>query len=645
MEKNNGKEKRARELFVKEVQEKKAKKGWEYNRNLLETSLDSLITIGSDGIITDVNSATEKATGLPREKIIGTCFSEHFTDPEKARVGYKQAFDIGKVVDYELYLKHINGSSIPVSYNASVYKDNEGQIIGMLAVVRDISAIKKYEDEFIDFENNLESIVQQKTAEELVIANRELAFQNDEKEKRAAELLIANRELAFQNDEKEKRAAELVIANRELAFQNDEKEKRAEELVIANTELVFQNDEKERRAEELDIANKELFIEREKTEDLNKQLESRVTERTAQLEFVNKELASQNQEISYIGYHDFLTGLYNRAYFEEGKNRLDTPRQLPISIIMGDINGLKLINDGFGHSKGDELLIEIAKILKSCCREEDIVSRIGGDEFGILLPKTDSQSAQQICNRIYDTCKGYAVDGGSIYPSIALGYATKNIETETMDGIFMVAEESMSRHKLLESKSVHNSIISSIKAIMFEKSQETEEHAERMVELSRSIGLAMSLTEDQLNELELLSTLHDIGKMGMDAKILSKSGELTEEECSEMRKHPEVGFRIAQATSELRPIAEYILCHHERWDGTGYPQGIIGEQIPLLSRIVAIVDSFDAMTNDRAYRSAMTKGEAIEEIKRNSGTQFDPEIARVFVEKVLGQEWEQLNKI
>src|SRR5665647_2616625 len=121
MEKNNGKEKQARELFAKEVQEEKANKGWEYNRNLLETSLDSLITIGRDGIITDVNSATEKATGLPREKIIGTDFSEHFTDPEKARAGYKQVFDIGKVVDYELYLKHINGSSIPVLYLSLIH--------------------------------------------------------------------------------------------------------------------------------------------------------------------------------------------------------------------------------------------------------------------------------------------------------------------------------------------------------------------------------------------------------------------------------------------------------------------------------------------------------------------------------------------
>src|SRR5665648_3711 len=539
MEKNNGKEKRARELFAKEVQEEKANKGWNYNRNLLESSIDSLVTIGPDGIITDVNSATEKATGLPREKIIGTDFSEYFTEPDKARVGYKQVFDIGKVVDYELYLKHINGSSIPVLYNASVYKDNEGQIIGALAVARDISAIKKYEDELIDFKNNLELIVQQKTAE----------------------LIIANKELVFQNEEKDKRAAELIIANKELAL--------------------------------------------------------------------------QNEEILFLSHHDFLTGLYNRIFFEEEKKRLDTPRQLPISIIMGDINGLKLVNDGFGHSKGDEVLIEIAKILKSCCRKEDIISRIGGDEFGILLSKTDSKSAQLVCSRISDTCKGYALDGSSIYPSISVGHATKNIETETMVGIFMAAEESMSRQKLLESKSAHSSILASIKAIMFEKSQETEEHAERMVQLSKLIGLAMSLTDDQLNELELLSTLHDIGKMGISVDILSKPSKLSDEEWVEMRRHPEVGFRIAQATSELIPIAKYILCHHERWDGKGYPQGLIGEQIPLLSRIVAIVDSFDAMTNDRSYRSAMTKGEAIEEIRRNSGTQFDPDIVNIFIEKIL----------
>jgi PAS domain S-box-containing protein len=251
---------------------------------LLETSIDSLVTIGPDGIITDVNSATEKATGLPREKIIGTDFSEYFTEPDKARVGYKQVFDIGKVVDYELYLKHINGSSIPVLYNASVYKDNEGQIIGVLAVARDISAIKKYEDELIDFENNLELSVQQKTAE-LIIANKELVFQNEEKADRAAELVIANKELVFQNEEKDKRAAELVLANRELIFQTGEKADRAAELVIADKELVFQIGEKADRAAELVIADEELVFQIGEKAD-----------RAAELVIANKELVFQNEE-------------------------------------------------------------------------------------------------------------------------------------------------------------------------------------------------------------------------------------------------------------------------------------------------------------------------------------------------------------
>ncbi|KAF0092477.1 MAG: hypothetical protein FD141_661 [Fusobacteria bacterium] len=343
------------------------------------------------------------------------------------------------------------------------------------------------------------------------------------------------------------------------------------------------------------------------------------------------ELKKQNEEIAFISYHDYLTGLYNRSYFEEEKKRLDTPRQLPISVIMGDINGLKVINEGFGHSKGDEMIIEIARILKSSCRAEDIISRIGEDQFAILLPKTDEKSAQLICRRIHNACEVDALNDSLIYPSISLGCATKNFETEIMDDILIAAEESMYKQKLLESKSAHSSIIASIKVIMFEKSQETEEHAERIVQLSKDIGQAMSLTKDQLNDLELLSTLHDIGKMGVSPKILSKPGKLNNDDWIEMRKHPEVGYRIARATSELLPIADCILCHHERWDGKGYPQGLIGEEIPILSRIVAIADSYDAMTNDRVYRSAMTNEEAIEEMRRNSGTQFDPDILQLFL--------------
>ena len=664
MKKPNGNNKQSRETFKQEVREEKATRDWDYYRNLIEASLDSLVTIKPDGIITDINSATEMAFGLPRERIIGTDFPGYFTEPEKARIGCKQVFDNGKVVNHELYLKRTDRSSLPVSCNASVYTDKECQVIGALIVTRDISAAKKYEDELTNIGNGLKLHVQQKTAElviaqkklafqneekdmraaELLIANTELVFQNQEKDKRAAELVLANKELLFQTGEKADRAAELVIANKELAFQNVEKDMRAAELLIANTELVYQNEEKDKRAAELVLANKELLFQTGEKADraaelviANKELAFQNEEkdmRAVELQNANAELIFQNEEIAYISHHDFLTGLHNRIYFEEEKKRLDIQSQLPISIIVGDINGLKLVNDGFGHAKGDELLIIISKILKDCCREEDVVSRIGGDEFGIILPRTDSKQAQLLCVRISDACNGYALHKGLIYLSISLGYATKTKSTETMDTIVMTAEENMSTHKLLERKSVHSSIIASIKAIMFEKSQETEEHADRMVQLSKLVGKAMGLTERQLNELELLSTLHDIGKMGVSAEILSKPGKLSDREWVEIRKHPEIGFRIAQATSELIPIAEYILYHHERWDGKGYPEGLIGDKIPLLSRIVAIVDAFDAMTNDRAYRSAMTKNEAIEEIRRNSGTQFDPDISKVFIQQV-----------
>ena len=238
MEKNSRKEKRVKEALVKEVQKEKADREWQYDRILFETNIDSIVTIGLDGLITDANLATEKVTGLPREKIIGTYFSGICTNPEKASAGYKQVSDFGKLIDYELCVKHADGLSIPVLCNAAMYKDNEGQTIGMLVVAKDISAIKKHENELINLKNNLE----QKTAE-LVNANSELAFENREKDRRAADLIVANKELLFQNEEKDKRAAELIIADKELTFQSEEKRKQAKRTDVLkeqNIELEIQ---------------------------------------------------------------------------------------------------------------------------------------------------------------------------------------------------------------------------------------------------------------------------------------------------------------------------------------------------------------------------------------------------------------------
>ncbi|MEA4895547.1 MAG: diguanylate cyclase [Oscillospiraceae bacterium] len=343
------------------------------------------------------------------------------------------------------------------------------------------------------------------------------------------------------------------------------------------------------------------------------------------------------KEIQHLTNHDGLTGLFNRTVFDKKMIELDTPQQLPLSVIMGDINGLKLINDAFGHREGDKMLIEVAKILTSCVRNGDITARIGGDEFGILLPQTDSKTAHAVVDRIKIACELYAnrTDKETYYMSISLGYDTKLEAGEAFETVIKSAEEFMYRRKLLEYKSLHSSIITSIKTTMYEKSHETEEHTERMAALAKKLGGILKLTDKEIDELELLSMLHDIGKIGVEDSILTKCGSLTEDEWREMRRHPEIGFRIASAAPELRHVAEYILCHHERWDGKGYPQGLFGEEIPVLSRILSVVDSYDAMTNDRVYRKAIPEEDARAEILNNAGTQFDPRIAKIFVHEIL----------
>ncbi|HEY5467369.1 MAG TPA: HD domain-containing phosphohydrolase [Clostridia bacterium] len=347
----------------------------------------------------------------------------------------------------------------------------------------------------------------------------------------------------------------------------------------------------------------------------------------------------KEEEILYLNQYDILTGLFNRASFDAEKVLINIPVHWPISIIVGDINGLKLINNSFGFVIGDQLLKDVADILRKCCREEDILARIGGDEYCFLLPNTSSETAGRIQKRIEQVCMEIPLGKGaeSVKASISFGSSTKEDENLTFDEILRQAEDQMNRRKLLERRSLHSSIIASIHATLLEKSRETEQHAERLITLTSRIGEAMALSDGQLNDLSLLAALHDIGKIGIDDYILTKPGQLTEQEWVEMKKHPSIGYRIAQASPDLLPIAEYILSHHEYWNGKGYPQGLTGESIPLLSRILSVADAYDAMTQNRPYRLAMSSEEAISEISRSAGTQFDPEVVTAFL-RIIGDD-------
>lgn len=340
----------------------------------------------------------------------------------------------------------------------------------------------------------------------------------------------------------------------------------------------------------------------------------------------------QNEEIRYISQHDHLTGLYNRYFFETELNRLDTKRQLPLSIIMGDVNGLKLMNDAFSHLKGDEMLQKIAKILEMATRHEDVVCRWGGDEYAILLPQTTEAEANVIVHRIKTKLQSTSFE--VIQASMSIGLATKTMETQSIYDIIKTAEERMYREKLQEGKSMRNSLIATLEATLYEKSSETKEHADNMIELSRQMAHALSFNQDQINTITLVARLHDIGKITIKDRILKKEGKLTDEEWEEIKRHPEIGSRLVQNIPELSHISEGILCHHEHYDGTGYPQGLSGTEIPLVSRIVSIVDAYEVMTNGRVYRPAMSKKEAIQELQECAGTQFDPTLVDTFINMI-----------
>ncbi len=351
------------------------------------------------------------------------------------------------------------------------------------------------------------------------------------------------------------------------------------------------------------------------------------------------ERKKMEDNLFYLSYHDFLTGLNNRRYFEQALAKMDAEEMLPLSVIVGDINGVKLINDAFGHIKGDQLIIDTAKAMMAGYREGDVLARTGGDEFMLLMPKTDGDAALSVMQSIQLACGdiNQTIINEAFHISVALGSGTKLKREQPIEELVKIAEKDMYQRKVLESKSRHSAVLASIKVTLYEKNEETEEHCERLIKLSVSLGKKLNLSQKELDQLQLLSTLHDIGKIGIPERILNKPGKLDAEEWIEMKKHPQIGYRIANASLELAPIAEYILCHHERWDGTGYPQHLAGLQIPLLSRILSVVDAYDAMTQDRPYRKKLKQDTAVKELRQNAGTQFDPDIVKTFLEEVLAE--------
>ena len=345
------------------------------------------------------------------------------------------------------------------------------------------------------------------------------------------------------------------------------------------------------------------------------------------------EKIERQKEIEQLSLHDHLTGLYNRRYMQDSISRLDTARNLPLCAVYSDINGLKIINDCFGHETGDEQIKKVADTLRCILRSDDIIGRLGGDEFLVLLPKTGEDVAKSIVERISNSFKNTDTDPVAV--SLAIGFSIKTDPAQHIGDIIKRAEDNMYRDKLKSGKTMRKRMVENILSEINTKYENERTHSKRVTEYCLKTGRAIGLSREELAELKAEAILHDIGKIVIPVNIIIKPGKLSEEEYELIKRHSEKGYQILKSIDEYATLAESVLQHHERWDGKGYPDGLKEENILLHSRIINVAEAYEAMTSDRPYKKAMTQKEAVDELKECRGKQFDPEIVDIFIEKVL----------
>jgi len=344
--------------------------------------------------------------------------------------------------------------------------------------------------------------------------------------------------------------------------------------------------------------------------------------------------------IEYMTYHDKLTGLYNRSFYEEVIDGFNSVGQYPLSVLFIDVDKLKLINDAFGHKVGDKLLTTASEVIQGSCREEDLVFRWGGDEIIILLPNTEAEEREKIRERILTNGKEVEFEPIKLRFSIGGAAARWSKKKENLDYLLQEAEEDMYEKKLEKQEEVSREILARIEKKIEEKSDYVIQHSCRVEELARQLGEELGMEKEEMEKLGKAARYHDIGKVAEDEQTLQKFyRDLTEEEKEELKTHCNIGYQIAKELRQLSGVARAILQHHEWWDGSGYPKGAAGEDIPYKSRIISVVNAYDAMTGTQSeVERNIPKNKALDKIEEMAGTRLDPAIVDSFLSLVRSPE-------
>ncbi len=276
------------------------------------------------------------------------------------------------------------------------------------------------------------------------------------------------------------------------------------------------------------------------------------------------------------------------------------------------------------------MLIKTAQVIQKVCRRDEIIARIGGDE----LPQTSDKDLEKLVQRITKEMKQTRIKIEELVDqvelSVSFGWATKTSPKEDFHLVLKKAEGDMYHRKLEESRITKLNTVKNLLQAFYRRFPKEKEQADKVVKICEIIGRKLDLSQEELGELKMAGMFHDIGKIILKNEIINKPGQFTTEEWTKMKHHVEGGYRILSSVNELAHLAEYVFHHHERWDGTGYPNGLIGEEIPLQSRIISIADAYSSMTTDQYFRKALKIEEVFEEIRNNAGSQFDPVLAELF---------------